>query len=293
MTLVLDGHVVSVAAVTALGAGVGVVAGMFGVGGGFLMVPLMHVALGIPLPFAVGAALCQTIATGLAAFLRYRKLGLAEWRFDAIALAGSLVGVDAGTRLLLAMEGMGTVVVAGKPLAVQRAVVSGVYAVSFTVLAYVLWCKTTPGVDEEVQPGPLARIRLPPYIDLPAAGLRRVSAPAVAYTGLANGVLAGLLGIGGGIMMIPILLYGFGFHIRRAAGSGILIVLAVAVLATVQHAHYRTIHLGLVIPLMVGAALAAQVGANLTRTLPARTLRRGLAVVLLATVAALLFKLTR
>jgi len=61
----------------------------------------------------------------------------------------------------------------------------------------------------------------------------------------------------------------------------------------VQHVRLGNVHLGLVVPLMIGAALSAQVGATLTKTLAPRTLRRGLAVVLLATVGALVFKLVR
>jgi len=291
MELLLDGHSVWLPAVAALGLAVGLIAGMFGVGGGFLMVPLMHVTLGVPLRYAVGAALCQTIATGLGAFLRYRKLGFAEWRFDMVAMGGSLFGVFLGTRLLNAMEFMGSVEIGGRSFLLQRLVVIGAYCVLFSWLAVLMWFRSTPSADASVVPGPLARLKIPPFVNLPSAGLFGVSALAIAYVALLNGLLAGLLGIGGGIVMIPIMLYGFGFNIRCAAGSGIIIVLAVTVLGTVEHVRVGDVHLGLVIPLMVGAALSAQVGATLTRSLSGTTLRRWLAVVLVVTVVALVFKL--
>lgn len=293
MELVLDGHTVWLPAVAALGVGVGLIAGMFGVGGGFLMVPLMHVILGVPLRYAIGAALCQTIATGLGAFLRYRKLGFAEWRFDVVAIGGSLVGVYFGTRLLTAMELMGAVDIGGRSLPVQRLVVSVAYCALFSGLAFLLWFRNTPSAGAAVVPGPLARLKIPPLVNLPTAGLEGISVLVLSYVALVNGVLAGLLGIGGGIVMIPIMLYGFGFNIRCAAGSGIIIVLAVAVLGTIEHVRLGDVHLGLVIPLMVGAGLSAQVGATLTRSLSGSTLRRWLAVVLVVTVAALVFKLFR
>ena len=155
MELVLDGNTVWLPAVALLGVGVGVIAGMFGVGGGFLMVPLMHVTLGVPLRYAVGAALCQTIATGLGAFLRYRKLGLAEWRFDAVALGGSLLGVYLGTRLLTAMAFMGAVEIGGRSLPVQRLVVTSAYCALFVWLALLMWFRSTPSSDAAVVPGPL------------------------------------------------------------------------------------------------------------------------------------------
>lgn len=293
MELILDGHTVWLPAVAILGVGVGLIAGMFGVGGGFLMVPLMHVTLGVPLRYAVGAALCQTIATGLGAFLRYRKLGFSEWRFDVVAIGGSLLGVYVGTRLLTAMEVMGSVDIGGHSLPLQRFVVTLAYCVLFVGLAVLMWFRSTPSADSAVVPGPLARLKIPPLVNFPSAELEGVSALVVSYVAFANAVFAGLLGIGGGIVMIPIFLYGFGFNIRRAAGTGIIIVLLVAVVGTIEHVRLGDVHLGLVIPLMVGAALSAQVGATLTRRLSGTMLRRWLAVVLVVTVAALVFKLFR
>src|SRR5690606_6840134 len=89
-TLDVQGHAISLLGLVTLGSLVGVVAGMFGVGGGFLLVPLLHVFLGVPLPAAVAAGLCQTIATGLGAWMRYRSMGHAETRFDLLLLGGSI-----------------------------------------------------------------------------------------------------------------------------------------------------------------------------------------------------------
>ena len=288
---VVAGHELWIPAVALLGVGIGFVAGMFGVGGGFLLVPLLHAVLGVPLPQAVGAALCQTIATALSAHLRHRGNGTAETRFDVMLLGGSAVGVDAGTRLMALLAGLGKVDIAGRSVPTLRVVTTVAYAVIFVTMAWVMWSKPPPAKLGEILPGPLARVRLPPYADLPNAGLRGVSGPFVGLIGCANGVMAGLLGIGGGIVLIPIMIYGFGFDIRKAAGTGIIVVLGVAVVGTIKYALLGNVHLGLVITLMIGAALAAQVGAGLTRTLSADVLRRGLAVVLLATIGALVLKL--
>lgn len=292
-TIAAGGSEVSLLAVAGLGCTVGMVAGMFGVGGGFLLVPLLHVFVGVPLPLAVGAGLCQTVATALGSLLRYRTMGHAETRFDVLLLGGSLLGVDAGTRLLHALTGLGTVDILGKPLPILRVVITACYVVLFLVMAGILWLKSTPEADAVGEPGPLARLRLPPLVGLPVAGISGVSAPLVAYIGFGNGVLAGMLGIGGGIVLIPIMLYGFGFNIRKTAGTGIVVVLAVAIIGTIQHGRLGNVHLGLAATLMIGSALAAQVGANLTRSLPASLLRRGLAAVLVLANVALVFKLLR
>lgn len=291
LSIVIDGHVIWLPAVALLGLGVGLIAGMFGVGGGFLLVPLLHVVLGVPLPAAVGAALCQTIATGLGAALRYRDMGHAESRFDIMLLGGSLIGVDAGARLLELLSTGATMTVFGRELLVMRVVVTVSYLFVFLIIAALLWWKPAPTSEEPQEPGVLARLRLPPYARLPVAGVPRVSGPLVGVIGLVNGIIAGLIGIGGGIILIPIMLYGFGFNIRKTAGTGIVVVLAVAVIGTIRHASLGNVHLGLAATVMIGAALAAQVGATLTRSLSATTLRRALALVMLATLVALIAKL--
>jgi uncharacterized membrane protein YfcA len=292
LSIVVQGHQVSLLGVLGLGAGVGVIAGMFGVGGGFLLVPLLNVFLGVPLTAAVAAGLCQTIATGLGSFLRYRSMGHAESRMDILLIGGSVIGVTAGTRLLHSLDDMGRVAIGAHSVSMVRLVLTIGYVVLFIGLAGIMWFKTSPPPTDEPVPGLLARMNLRARVWLPVARME-VSGPVVGLVGLANGVLAGMLGIGGGIVLIPIMMYGFGFDIRQTAGTGTIVVLVVAVMATVQNALAGSVHLGLAMTLMVGAALAAQVGATLTRSLPAVLLRRGLAVVLMLTNVIMVYKVLR
>src|SRR3954464_2186022 len=94
------GHAVSLPALVAVGLLVGYVAGMFGVGGGFLLTPVLMYVFGVPPPMAVGSALCQKCGTSIASFLKYRHLQRGEPRIDLVMIGGSLIGVDAGPRLL-------------------------------------------------------------------------------------------------------------------------------------------------------------------------------------------------
>ncbi|HLU66129.1 MAG TPA: TSUP family transporter, partial [Kofleriaceae bacterium] len=169
-TLTVEGVEIGLVGLIALGSGVGLVAGMFGVGGGFLLVPLLGALLGVPLPAAVAAGLCQTIATGLGALLRYRSMGHAETRFDLLLIGGSLLGVDAGTRLLVALDGAGAVSILGQRIDALRLCVTALYVLLFLVMAGILWWKPSPAAAQPVRPGPLARVPLPPRVHLPVAG---------------------------------------------------------------------------------------------------------------------------
>ncbi|MBL4633396.1 MAG: sulfite exporter TauE/SafE family protein [Kofleriaceae bacterium] len=292
LVLHVGGVEVSLLVVIALGVTVGIVAGMFGVGGGFLLIPLLHVVLDLPLAIAIGTGLCQTIATSLGSFLRHRAMGNAESRFDILLLGGSVVGVLLGGLLLESLSHMGSVALFGKEIPLIRVIVTAVFLLLFCTIAVMLWFKNTP-ILATPQPGPLARIRIPPYVNLPTAKLPQVSAFSICYLGVFIGVITGLLGSGGGIILIPLMLYGFGFDIRTAAGTGIIVVLIVSIVGTVQQAMMGNVHLGLATTLMIGSALAAQVGAGLTRSLPPTFLRKGLALTILVSNCALVVKVLR
>lgn len=289
--LVVDGHAVWLPGVALLGVVVGWVAGMFGVGGGFLLTPLLAVVFAVPLEVAVGTGLCQMIGTSVAALLRHRELGQGELRFDLLAVAGSLLGVDAGARALDLLSALGTL--GGIPV-VRLAADLG-YVVVLLVAA-VTFGSGGRGMLESVahaRRGPLARVRVPPLVDLPAVPLRSVSATLIAYVGLGLGFLSGFLGIGGGIALLPVLVYGFGFPVRQAVGTGIVVLLATATTGTVLHALRGHVHLGLAMVLLVGATISAQFGARASRSLAPRTLRRLFAALILVTIATIAWDLVR
>ncbi len=87
------GHAVSLPALMLVGLAVGYIAGMFGLGGGFLLTPTLMYVFGVPAPMAVGSALCQTCGTSLASFLKYRKLKRGEPRIDIVML-GACPGIN-------------------------------------------------------------------------------------------------------------------------------------------------------------------------------------------------------
>jgi uncharacterized membrane protein YfcA len=293
MHLLVDGRPVSLIGVALLGAAVGYVAGMFGVGGGFLLTPLLTVVFDVSPAIAVGTGLCQMIGTATVALLRHRGLKQGELRFDLLLIGGSLLGVDAGARALTQLDQAAPVALLGGRIAAARLAVDGLYVLLLLGCSALFFFQARGAFDplEFVRPGPLARLPLPPYVDLPSVPLRRVSATGAALVGLGLGLLSGMLGIGGGVALMPILIYGYGFPLRQAAGTGILALLVTAAFGTFEHALRGHVHLGLAAVLLVGASISAQLGALATHRLPARALRRAFALVVLATVAAVLWDL--
>src|SRR5689334_7133282 len=95
------------ALIAALGWLVCFVAGMFGIGGGFLLIPILNVVFGVPMDVAVGTGLCMTIGTGVAAFRRHRRLKQGEVKIDWVMLGGSLMGVGAGAQTVSYLSNKG------------------------------------------------------------------------------------------------------------------------------------------------------------------------------------------
>jgi uncharacterized membrane protein YfcA len=298
LSLSVAGHAVPIIGLIALGVVVGFLAGMFGVGGGFLLTPLLTVVFGVPLPIAVGSGLCQMVGTSTSALLRHRKVGQGELRFDVAMLGGTVLGVDAGARALGALAHAGTVRIGTHAIPVVSLVLELTYAALLIAVASLFWRQgraraVEPDPLDYVRSGVLARVRLGPAIDLPAVPLSRVSAIVIAEIGLALGFVSGLLGIGGGVALMPILIYGYGFPIRQASGTGILVLIVTATLGTIEYALRGFVDLRLSLVLLVGASIASQFGALATHRLPARTLRRAFALVVIATVCAIAWDLVR
>ena len=131
----------------------------------------------------------------------------------------------------------------------------------------------------------LLRVRLPPYVSFPSVGIERASVITMAYIGFATGVLSGLLGIGGGVVLLPVLIYGYGMSVKNAAGTGILLLFATVTVGTIEHAWLGNVDLRVALAILAGSSVGAQLGARTTSRVSNRTLRIAFAALLLATVA--------
>lgn len=287
----LGTHVaVSLPLMALVGVGIGFIAGMFGVGGGFLLTPLLIYAFGVPAPVAVGSALCQKCGTSIASFLKYRKLQRGEPRIDTVMLGGSLMGVDAGTRALAALTRTGELDVLGRKLPAVQAVLDLLFIVLLGYIA-IRTAKEAMEARNRVEPrgdltipGPLVtKVRIPPYISLPRVGLEQVSVPMLAYLGFALGFASGLMGIGGGVLFLPVLLYGIGLSVRNAAGTGVLLLFATVAVGTFEQAMEGFVSLPLAMTILLGSSVGSQLGAITTHRLSNRVLRIFFAVLVFAT----------
>ncbi|MBM4362182.1 MAG: sulfite exporter TauE/SafE family protein, partial [Deltaproteobacteria bacterium] len=274
--LIVAGAPVSVLGLVALGTGVGYAAGLFGVGGGFIMTPLLVALFGVPLSVAVGTGLCQIVGTSLVSALRQRRAGKVEVRLVAALLPPAMLGSELGARALEGLSALGSVSIAGRSILWSSVVGELAYVVLLVGIgvSYVRGARAPSDELGYLRPGPLTRIALGPPLDLPAAGLRGVSTLVLAGVGLGFGTLSGLLGIGGGVVLSPILIYGLGFPVQLAIGTGVSVLFATSIVGTVAHALRGNVHLALAVTLLIGGTVAAQLGALASRRFSGATLAR-------------------
>ncbi len=266
-----------------LGAGVGVLTGLFGVGGGFMMTPLLNVVLGVPMPIAVGTGAMQILGTATAGLYRRRRDGLVDYKMAVMLFGGNLVGVQLGDAIVQWLKRLGTVILGGEPVPAVEIVIQIVFVVMLTAITGWLWYDTSRnGATEEATEGLFSRLAIPPFTRFATLDTPRMSIPVMSYFGLVLGFLTGLLGIGGGVVLVPALLYLVGMRAHPASATSMAMVWLASLVAVVTKVASGDASLALVIPLLVGGSVGLQVGVTVCDRMSASRLKRYFGLVVLA-----------
>jgi len=277
---------VLLAALVGFGFLVGILTGLFGVGGGFLIVPMLRLLFGIDWPVAVGSSLAFTIGAGASGTARHMRLRNVEPRSAAILAAAAGVGAVLGAMLL---ESLKARLGRGGPARFDVAM-HGLFVVMLAVTAYLLYRRAEA---ERTRPALLQRVPFRPRIALPHADLEDVSLPGLVLLGVGVGVLTGLMGIGGGVLYMPILILVVGLTPHQAVGTSLAVVLFGSVAGTIKHGLAGNVNLVLTMALLVGSSVGIQAGAWLCDRLHGSRLRRWFAALVAATAVVLAADLAR
>jgi uncharacterized membrane protein YfcA len=234
------------------GLAAGLAGGLFGVGGGIILVPLLTAFFGLTQHQAHGTSLGVIGVTALASLVFYAWTGQVDWLAAVLIAPSSLLAARFGARWAARTS----------PRNLRRA-----FAVLLVAVALrMLWTvpRVATGAHETLAWGSLG-------FDL---GL-----------GVATGLLAGYMGVGGGVIVVPALVLLRGVEQHLAQGTSLAVILVTAPVATLEHARHGNV-VGRWIPLLaIGAALGGPLGARLAHTLSHPILVRGFALFLLANAA--------
>lgn len=263
---------VAVNAFTLLGIGgvVGFLSGLFGVGGGFLITPLLFF-IGIPPAIAVATGANQVVASSISGVLAQLKRKAVDLRMGLVLLVGGLLGSSVGVWVFAILTALGQV-----DLLVQ---LSYVFFLGFIGLT--MFVESARAIMRSKRPGgPIRRAHthswvhgLPFKMKFRASGLYISVLPPLGVGALV-GFLAAIMGVGGGFIMVPAMIYLLGMPTKVVIGTSLFQIIFVTAFTTIMHAvTANTVDMMLALLLILGGVIGAQVGAMVSGRLKAEQLR--------------------
>ncbi len=271
-----------------MGAAVGVMSGLFGVGGGFLMTPLL-MFIGVPPAVAVGSGTNQLVATSVTGVLAHWRRRSVDFKMGGVLLAGGVVGSAAGVVVFQALQSLGHI----------DLVIALCYVIFLGVIGGLMFIESMRAIMRKRR-GAARRGKLHKHTWVHGLPFKMrfqksrlyVSALLPFTIGAFVGVLSAIMGVGGGFIMVPAMIYLIGMPTSVVAGTSLFQILFVVANVTFMQAWLnQTVDIVLALVLLVGSVIGVQIGSRLGGKLPSEQFRVLLALIVLVTGAKLLFDL--
>ncbi|WBY07061.1 sulfite exporter TauE/SafE family protein [Sphingomonas sp. 7/4-4] len=266
--------------IVALGLGVGLLSGMFGVGGGFLTTPLL-IFYGIPPTVAAASAASQVTGASVSGVFAHFRRGGVDVHMGLVLVAGGVIGSIAGAVLFRMLQATGVI----------DTVIAILYVLMLGSIGGLMLHESVTAVRVERgarPPKPRKRRHHPLVAMLPLrwrfyrSGLY-ISPLAPLLLGFFTGILTVLLGVGGGFILIPAMLYLLGMGTSVVVGTSLFQILFVTAAATMVHATTtKAVDIVLAVLLLLGSVTGAQLGARLAQKAKPEYLRLALALIVIA-----------
>ncbi len=272
---------------------IGFLSGVFGFGGGFLLVPVLNVVLGIPMTYAAGASACQVLGPATTALLA-RNIEPYRFRLPLIITGGLLVGASAGAWGLHVLSHQAKTSIAGRSLSTVDVVVLVIYLGLLSFLGlFSLYEAYRQDQNRPLSRGWLARCQCPPVAEFSEFDGKTQSIVVLSWFGVVVGFSAGLLGNSGGVLLLPGLVYLLGMRTQEAVKSSLGIVWVLSIISTTAHAWLGHVDMRLVGALLIGGTFGARWGSEVGLQLHGSQLRRWFGWLMLLTCLLIVFRLVR
>ncbi len=281
-----------------LGVGVGIIGGFFGMGGAWMVTPGLNI-LGFPMAFAIGTDIAHMAGKSLISTMRHGKFGNVDYKLGMIMLVGTVVGFEAGAQMVMWLERIGNV----------EKVVRWIYIALLFAIAWMVFHdvamrarkekaaaakgetldKAATGVEWHKT---LHKIKIPPMVHLKEAGIY-CSAWLPIFVSFLTGWLAGILGIGGGLIRMPALIYMVGCPTHVAVGTDLFEVAISGLYGAGTYTLKGRTELVAAMVMLVGAAMGAQVGAVATKYIKGYGIRIAFGLAVVGCALSILMKLVQ
>ncbi|MBI4800801.1 MAG: sulfite exporter TauE/SafE family protein [Desulfarculus sp.] len=252
-----------------IGFSVGCIGGFFGMGGAWMVTPGLNI-LGFPMAFAIGTDIAHMAGKSMISTMRHAKFGNVDYKLGIAMIIGTMFGIEVGAQLIMYLERMGTV----------GPVVRWVYVVLLALIAWLVFYDYAKAVkaDKAAVAGggkatgqgginwapALHKIKIPPMMEFKQAGITcSVWLPMI--VAFFTGILAGFLGIGGGLIRMPALVYLIGAPTHVAVGTDLFEVMISGLYGAFTYSLKGRIEMVAVFVMLTGAAIGAQIGVVATK----------------------------
>ncbi|MEW6138765.1 MAG: sulfite exporter TauE/SafE family protein [Thermodesulfobacteriota bacterium] len=249
-----------------IGFSVGVIGGFFGMGGAWMVTPGLNI-LGFPMAYAIGTDIAHIAGKSMISTFRHSKFGNVDYKLGIIMVVGTVIGIECGAQVVMWLERIGKV----------GPVVRWVYVGVLLLIALMVFAdyrkaikkKKAGIVGEHGAEGftwykTLQKIRIPPMMHFKTAGIT-CSMWLPIIVSFLTGVLAGFLGIGGGLLRMPALVYFIGCPTHIAVGTDLFEVMISGLYGTFTYGVKGRIEIWAVFVMLCGAAIGAQIGTVATK----------------------------
>ena len=269
-----------------LGLAIGIVSGFVGVGGGFIMTPSL-IILGFPANLAVGTSLAWVMGNSIIGTLRHRQLGNVDMKLGTLMTVCMVGGVEIGVRFLNRARDTGLA---------DTAVLTVSMCCLLLVGGYIFWESSrtkakldNTSVSKEKLPADVGAfsiatrvqgIKIPPMIHF-AKSRVTISLWLLIGIGIFIGILAGFMGVGGGFIMVPSLIYLIGLPSFMAVGTDLFQIIFSAAFGSVRHTMSGNVIIFAAFIMILGSSIGTQFGALATRYLRGIAMRYVLAATIL------------
>jgi len=262
----ISGATVSVAPLVMIGFFVGVIGGFFGIGGAFMVTPALNI-FGFPMAYAIGTDMAHMIGKSIISTFRHWKFGHVDVMLGLLMILGTTFGVELGARLVMWLTARG----------IADPVVRHVFIFLLVSLGlYMLWqyfyankkslaeFRLVKDVAGNGLTDYLQSLNIPPVIYLKRSGFS-ISLWIILLVGFITGFFAGFLGVGGGFVRVPALMFVVGVPMKMAVGTDLFEIIISSIYGSFTYALKGTVELYGAMIMLMGAAVGAQIGTIATR----------------------------
>lgn len=273
-----------------LGGLTGILSGMFGVGGGFLLSPFLMI-MGIPPAVAVATSANQIIATSMSGFIAHWRKGNVDFQIGFLLLLGGITGSSLGVWLFSYLKSVGQIDLI---ISISYVFFLGTIGSTMAIESYRAIKKQNEG-NFSGQNKALKHLKWVNQLPMQrrfAKSNIEISLFAPILVGALVGVMVSLMGIGGGFIMIPAMIYLLGMPVSVVVGTSLFQIIFTTSHVTILHAvNTQSVDIVLALLLLSGSVIGAQYGVRMGGKLPAEKLRLAMASLVLLVAAKMAFEL--